>query len=502
MQQIIQLKPEDDITSIRAKIDTAELSHLVLVVPRGCAALDREHGMRMLRRAADDAATEIAVVVHDDDVRDRAELFGIPAFNSLAQAQRTHWKMRPPSLEGIQSALNPPPPETVIRVAPNPAELVKRWGGAIAALVFASFLLCIFAVLFVPTANVHIVPSSVALTMTTNVLLDASLSQVSSELRAIPTRRLLHEINRTAQLKTTTTKNLPDVRSTGTVVFTNLRTDETTIPPDTVVRTSAGVPIRFTTVTTATVPAGVNSRVETQIVAVEPGLSGNVKELAINTVDGSVSLEVRVINLKPTVSGTLKATRIVTADDKKKLETQLLQQLKQQGTDLLQQDLQPGEFLAPDSITIDTDTETYDHSVDDPADTLTLRISATAFGLAVDRTDLELIAKTYLQKQMQPGYTLLPNGVQVDPLPGGKYNGVLLDMPYRAVGYTTPQIDTNKVAAAIQGKSIGDAKTYLSSAIQLAQPPEINVAPPGWFRMPQFAFRIAVFAEPPPIVKK
>jgi hypothetical protein len=502
MKQIIQLKPEDDIASIRAKIDTAELSHLVLVVPRGCAALDREPGMRMLRRAADDSAAQVALVVHDDDVRDRAEMFGLPTFNSLAQAQRTPWKMRSLAPDAIQDSLNPLPPESVARVALNPADLFRRWGGTISVLVIASFVICIIAVLFVPTANVHIVPSSVALTMTTNVLLDASLSQVSSELRAIPTRRLLRQINSTGQLKTTTTKNLPDVRSTGTVIFTNLRSDETTIPPDTVVRTSAGVPIRFTTVTTATVPAGINSRVEAPIVAVDPGLSGNVKELAVNTVDGSLSLEVRVINLKPTVSGTLKATRIVTADDKKKLETQLLQQLNQQGTDLLQQDLQPGEFLAPDSITIDTDTETFDHAVDDPADTLNLRISATAFGLAVDRADLELIAKTFLQKQLQPGYTLLPNGVQVAPQSGGKYNGVLLDMPYRAVGYTTPQIDMNKVAAAVQGKSIGDAKAYLSGAIQLAQPPVINVTPPGWFRMPSFAFRIAVFVEPPPIVSK
>ena len=171
--------------------------------------------MRMLRRAADDAAVQVALVVHDEDVRDRAEMFGLPAFNSLAQAQRARWKMRSLTPDSIQSTLNPPPPESVTHVVPTPAEVIKRWWSVISVLVIASFVLCIFAVLFVPTANVHIVPSSVALTMTTNVLLDASLSQVSSELRAIPTRRLFHEINATAQLRTTTTKNLPDVRSTG-----------------------------------------------------------------------------------------------------------------------------------------------------------------------------------------------------------------------------------------------------------------------------------------------
>ncbi len=295
---------------------------------------------------------------------------------------------------------------------------------------------------------------------------------------------------------------MPDVRSAGTVLFTNLRSEETTIPAGTVVKTSGGVPIRFTTVTTATVPAGVNSRVETQIVAVDPGTSGNVKELAINVIDGSLNLEARVINLKPTVSGTLRAVKVVTADDKTKLQAQLLQQLGQQGADLLKQELKPGELIAPGSVQIDTDSASFDHAVDEPTDVLNLRITATAFGLGVDQDNLDLLARALLQKQLQPGYTLLPNGVQVESLPGGKYNGVLLRMPFRAVGYTTPQIDAAKVARGLQGMSMDDARAYLASAINLAQPPEINVTPPGWFKMPWFSFRIAVFVEPPPVVKR
>lgn len=501
MQQIIQLRPEDDSASIRAKVDRAELSHIVLVVPRGCAALDNERGMRMLRRAADDAGAQIALVAHDEEVRDRAELFGLPSFSSLAQAQRTRWKMQPLVPDAVQSTLNPPPPESVTRTRTDPVQLVRHWWGAMAIIIAACLVLCVAAALFVPAANVRIVPSSVALTMTTDVLADSSMQQVSSELRAIPARRVTHEISGTAQLRTTTTKSLPDARSTGTVIFTNLTSDEMTIPPGTAVVTSAGVPIRFTTVTTATVPAGINSRVEAPVQAVDPGPAGNVKPLAINTVEGSLNLQVRVINLNPTVSGTLRPVKVVTADDKKKLETQLLQQLKQQGADLLQQDLKQSEFIAPDSVVVDTDTETFDHAVDEPTDVLNLRISATAFALAVDRADLELLARALLEKKMQTGFQLLPNGVQVNPLPGGKYQGIMLRMPFRAIGYATPQIDASSVARALQGKSIDDAKAYLSSAINLAQPPEINVTPLGWFRMPWFSFRIVVFVEPPPVVQ-
>jgi Baseplate J-like protein len=501
MQQVIQLTPEDDAASIRAKIDAAELSHLVLVVPRGCIALETEHGVRMLRRAADDAGAQVAVVAHDEDVRDRAEQFGMPSFSSIAQAQRTHWRMKPQNPDGVQSMLNPPPPENVSRGTIDPTELIKRWWGTLIVIVAACMLLCMASVLVVPAANVHIVPSSVALTMTSDVLLDASLTQVSTGLNAIPGQRIFKEISTSGQLKTTTTKNLPDARASGTVVFTNLTSEQVTIPPNTVLKTSTGVPVRFTTVTTATVPAGANSHVEAQINAVDPGPSGNVNALAINNIEGSLNLQVRVINLKPTVSGTVHPVRVVTQDDEKKLQAQVMRQLTQLGAAELQKGLSPTEFIAPDSIQINPDSIAFDHVVDDPADALNLRIAATAFGMGVDRNDLVSVAGMVLQKQVQPGYALLPNGVQVDPQPGGKYNGVLFKLPYHAVGYTTPQIDASRVASALQGKSIDDAKTYLSSAINLAQPPEINVTPPGWFRMPWFAFRIAVFAEPPPVVQ-
>ncbi len=502
MQQIIQLRPEDDIASIRAKIETAELSHAVLVVPRRCAALETEAGMRLLRRAADDTAAQIALVAHDEDIRDRAALFGIPSFNSLAQAQRTRWKMQPPTPDAAQNILNPPPPETVTRAAIDPTEWLRRWWGAVTLVIAAVLFLCIATVLFVPAANVRIVPSSVGLSLTTDVLADPATQQVNPLLGAIPARSISHVISGTAQLRTTTTQSLPAARSTGTVVFTNLQSVETDIPPGTVVMTSAGVPIRFTTITTTTIPAGVNTHIEAPIQAVDPGPTGNVKALAINTIEGSLNLEAHVINLKPTTSGSLQSVKVVTADDKQKLQGQLMQQLTQQSASLLQQDLKPGEFVAPDSIVLETDTVSFDHSVDDPADVLNLRISATAYALAVNQSDLELFARTLLQKQVQTGFQLLPNGVVVNPLPGGKYQGAMERLPFKAIGYTTPQIDPAKVARALQGKSINDAKSYLSSAINLAQPPEINVTPIGWFRMPWFSFRIAVFVEPPPIASK
>ncbi|CAG0945497.1 hypothetical protein ANRL1_02384 [Anaerolineae bacterium] len=508
MQQIIQLKPEDDIAAIRARVENADLSHLVLVIPRGCAALESERGVQLLRRAAEDFGSQVALVAHDDDLRDRAEQLGFPVFNSIAQAQKTRWRMEPLVSDTFRAASGgrfftsrqgrPPaaPPERAALPSARIFEFVKEYRNGILSLIVALLLLCAAAGLLVPTAKVRLVPLSIAMTMATEATADSSVPQITSSSRTIPARRITREISGTLQLKTTTQKQVPNAPSTGVVILTNLRAEETTIPPGLIVKTSAGVPIRFTTTTTVTLPAGVGSRVEAPIQAVEPGPSGNVKELAINTIDGSFALAARVINLKPMQSGTLKPVRVVTADDKKKLEEQLLKQLQQHGAELLKSEIKENEFLSPDSVTIDPNDSTFDRAVDEPAEVLNLRMTAVAFGLAIDRDDLTTMAGAILEKQMPEGYQLMPDGVKVEVLPGGKYQGIAFRFPFRATAYTTPQIDTGKVSRAVQGRSVDDAASYLASQIKLARPPEISVMPMGWMRLPLLAFRIAVFVEP------
>lgn len=498
MYQIIQLASEDDLAAIRDKIELADLAHVVLIVPRDCAALQTASGLQLLRRAADDLATPIALVAHNGYVRAHAKEYGFPIFNSMAQAQKTKWQMRETKKSGLLRR-DARSEKKIAKPFVLSLGMLKEWRGAILGLIVAVMLLGIAAFFFVPTAQVRLVPSAVALTTTTDVIIDSSIPQVVAETRSIPARRLNREISGTLQLRTTTTKTIPDARSTGNVTFTNLRAEEITIPPGTVIKTSAGVPIRFSTLTTVTLPGGLNNHVDAPIQAVDPGTTGNVKELAINSVEGSLGLSVRVINTKPTVSGTLRPVKVVTADDKKKLQEQLLAQLTRQAPLVLQTSLIPGESVPPDSILVDTIDLQFDRNVDEPADVLNLKMTANAFGLAVDGEDLKSVMQLILQQQMQAGYQFLPNGIKVETLAGGKFQGIQLRQPVRAVGYTMPQIDTTKVATAVQSKSVEEAKSFLMTRLNLAQPPDIRVTPAGWFRMPWFAFRIAVFVELPTV---
>ncbi len=494
MHQIIQLKPEDDIPAIRARLEAAEFAHVALAVPRRCRLLQSVSGMQLLRRAADDLGMQIALVTHDERVGELAAECGIPHFNSLKQAQRAHFQMQPfaRAIQVPTADTLPPPPE-----APtfNLVGKLIEWRITLTLIAGALLFLCVGAILFVPTAQVYLVPASVALTATTQIVVDSSTVDVQVNARSIPARRIIREISGTLALRTSATKTIPGANSTGTVVFTNLRAEETIVPMGTIVKTSAGVPIRFTTTATATLPAG--GRAEAPIQAIDPGTSGNVKELAINALEGSTALAVRVINTKPTASGGVRAVRVVTENDKKKLEEQLLAQMKQQpALGVLQTALKSGEFIMPDSVLVDPNDKFFDRAVDEPADVLNLRMTADAFGLGVDREDLTALARGMLESQLQAGYQLLPDGIKVEPLSGGKFQGIQLHQPVRLTGYATPQLDPLKVTRAVQGKSVDDAKKILVSSVQLARPPEIRVTPPGWAWLPVVPFRIAVFIEP------
>ncbi|MCX7839160.1 MAG: baseplate J/gp47 family protein [Anaerolineae bacterium] len=502
MHQVIQLQPDDDIVAIRARIESAELAHLILVVPRRCAFLEGASGFPLLRRAADDLGAQIALVLHDETLRERAEEYGFPVFRSIAQAQFARWKMRPPkqTTSVITPSVPPPPPPESVSDS-RITRFIREWRWQLLGAASIVLIICVAMPFVIPAAQVYIVPAPMALTTTTEIVIDSSVPYVSSAMRSVPARRLLRETSGTGSLRTTTTKTMPDARATGSVVFTNLRAEETIVPQGTVVATSTGVPIRFTTTLTATLPAQVGARVEAPIQAIDPGPSGNVKELAINVVEGSLALAVRVINTKPTTSGTVRPVRVATEADRKKLEDQVLAQIRQNAYSVLAPALKPDEFIPPDSIQVYATNRLFDRAVDEPADVLNLTLSADVFGLAVDRDNLNLLMSTLLQRQLPAGYQLLPNSVRVEMLAGGKYQGIQLRQPVRAIGYAAPQLDPGKVAAALQGKTVDDAQTYLTSQIQLAQPPIVRVTPPGWPLLPFLAFRIAVFIETPVVEK-
>src|SRR6185436_7859720 len=145
---------------------------------------------------------------------------------------------------------------------------------------------------------------------------------------------------------------------------------------------SGGVPIRFQTSNDADIPP--RGRADVQVIAVEPGPTGNVAKFAINTAEGSLNQAVNVINANAASGGSVKRAPVVSEEDKRRVEEVLAQRLRQEAVSKFQAALKEDEFVPPETVTVTLDSKTFDKFVDEQADLLTLSAHATAHGLIVN----------------------------------------------------------------------------------------------------------------------
>src|SRR5262245_33554003 len=106
MDQVIRLEKNDDILQVQSKIEWSDGRRVIVVVPRGSRAFDAEHEMRLLRRYAEHADAQVALVSTDYTVRELAATVGVPIFSSVDKASRSSWKWNGrEELSNVRSAL-------------------------------------------------------------------------------------------------------------------------------------------------------------------------------------------------------------------------------------------------------------------------------------------------------------------------------------------------------------------------------------------------------------
>lgn len=499
MDHIVRLEKQDEIARLHAEIEWAQGRRVIVEVPRGARALDQLHEQRLLRRWADDSGVQVALVTSDLSLQELAGTAGIPVFPSVRLARGARWKWGPEG-EEIRSRIQEYAPE----FGPPRARLLgERLWDSLQQLAITLVLLAVAAaglagaaVTLVPSASIEITPAAVPLYSTRQVVLDMTAPGTDVEAGVIPARLLTREISGTGVLATSKLQDAPAVRAKGDVVFTNLGGQESTIPRGTIVETSAGVVVRFTTMTTGTLPAGYGARAQVPVEAVDLGPIGNVKALQINFIEGPVAGYARVVNPNPTTGGAVKPVRIVTRDDKTKLRDQLIAQL-QKGAALGLQAESGDYFILLDSVKLQVNNEVYDHLVDDPADQLSLFVQADASGIGVSKKRLGDYADSVLRQELSSGYVILPNSTQFEIDPAITIQDGNYVLKLRAVAHTMPQVNAGQLVDSIQGLAPNVASAELARLVKLDAPPIIKMNPGWWPRLPQVSFRIALSVQSP-----
>ncbi len=496
--QVIVLDKNDTILQVHSKIEWSDGRRIILIVPRGCKALDAEHELKLLRRRADEADVQVALVSTEYNLKEHARVAGIPVFSSVEKAQTSRWQWQRDVAAPLIRRSTPLDPD-----APKPYRpILDRLGLAgwrlfltVALFGIAVIVLVGVASILVPSATVTIVPESLLISDTAEVILDPAVTTIDHINAIVPAEISRPPISGTVTVNTTRKATAPADHAEGIVTFSNLQGTEATIPLGTVVATTSGATQRYSTTITATLPAGFNARVNVPVRALKAGPEANVRALQINFIEGPLSAQARVLNLNPLGGGTIKEVNIVSFDDRRVARERLNAELKQRALGVLQESADENVYVVPASVEVIVLSEEWDRLVDDPSDTLTLKMDAVASGIYADFRDLETFAQRRLLSKMPQGYQVLPGNLRVEADPNARTEGTSVILRVRAALLATPVIDQAKLLDELDNVPLAQARAKIESRVKLAAPPKIQVTPSWWGRMPFFRFRTTLFVK-------
>ena len=503
MQQVIYLDAVDDLPAIRHLLEGAQARRVLLVVPRGYLLLRNPLNLRILRRYAQDLALDVALVTRDTRTRQIARVEGIPVVSSVRQGRRGRWRLGDPQQSSAERA-------AAARVAGLRAgrgdkgygdTLIVWTGRILGALLFLFLLVLVLAMaaLLIPEARITLVPYREPVSTTLELRADPEAERASLADLTIPARIVSTQVEDTGQIATMSKRDAPDAPATGTVTFVNQTSDPLEILPGAILRTTTGTTVRFRTVTTATLPAAIGGTAEAGIEALEPGPVGNVPAATINEVETSALRgKVRATNEMPTQGGGVRQVGVVTRADMERLNAQLLQRLEQRAYVELQAQLAEGEFLPPESVTVEILSEVYDQFLEAQADVLGLTMRVAASGAAIDVAKAHLLAYESLESKIPDTYDLTSEEISFELDDQVRMDGWTSVLQVTAVAQLVAGVDRGAVRSAATGLPAEEAAQVLAESFALGAQPLVEVQP-DWIkrwtwldRVPFVPFRVQV----------
>ncbi|MBM4430895.1 MAG: hypothetical protein FJ026_11205 [Chloroflexi bacterium] len=493
----IELEGGENIAAIRNLLEQATSDQVVLVVPKGCEALEHnEVHLNLLRRWADSLALRLALVIEDRATQVLAREVGfvlLPSAKSALTADLEALDLKRRRQRGLPT--RPSPSLLFAGRSQAKAEKQRRKGLAATRVGIVAAVLALLgiglALLFViPSATVTLELVSEPAQATMEMSGVAGLDDLNYGLAEVPAHVLQVESEITDTIATTGRRDVPDGHAQGTVVFANKTTIPVTITKGTVVRTSLGQNVRFYTVADALLPGELYGTVRVGILAAQPGPSGNVAPLTINVIEDELATQADVLNDARTSGGTVRRVAVVDSADKVSLRAKLIKQLQEESYKDLITALAPGDFVPPDSLAVSILEEEFDHNTGDMAELLGMRMKVKVTGLAVGGAGGEQLLLSLLEQRMQKGFRLIPGSAVFER------GNVIEATPERARfimsvrAAIAPAIDTQAISQAIAGKTVEAAKEHLMTQFILASPPEIQLRDSLTSRLPWWPQRI------------
>jgi hypothetical protein len=518
MVEILPVLPQATVEALRRQLAHGHTPHVALALPEGWFELDNIARLRLLQRQAQIQRRHLALITRQESTRKLAEALGIPVFTEAAQAQKRKWQMYPElplvnprkPAEGLPEAppwrraeivahhARPSHHQTRQRriraeeAARRPLPYWLRFLGYVAMGAVVVTVLNFFIVNVLPAATITLVPGRATMSVSVPLTADGAIEVIDTETNTLPARFIETNIEATGALATTGSEQKASDRASGQVDFNNLGSAPVNIPAGTIVSTSTGTPVNFRTTVAATLEGGVGTRVTVPIEAEQPGIEGNVRANTINTVNGALRFRLRVINTSGTGGGGAQLVRVVTQADRDNLLAQVQAEAEARVYEQLQQELEAGEWLPPESIqTIVTSAE-FDKFNDDEGDTLNLSLRLLAQGTALNQEQTNEAMLGALRASVPSGGRLVADSVATRREAGAVAVGRQVQFTMTAIAEYVVPIDPREVSSAIAGLTPEQAISIMSTQWPLTRPPEIYRDPEWLDTLPTFPSRIQV----------
>jgi len=491
--QVIQLDPHDDVISIRDKMSWTKTGRILLVFPRRKRLRLRNLDLRLLQRHAVLLGAQLAFVSRSGDLRRIAREEGIPAFRVVSVAQRKIWE-------------KPAPAEKTLRQSPLPdlwkmrGELYSTKTGwqnlpAVRIVFFTAAVVTVLVLLFLflPSATIHLTPTTRLKNLTIPVSASPSVETVNLT-GTIPARSITTFSERSRTARASGLASIPDATAIGKVRFTNLTNEKILIPAGTIVRTTGSSPVRFKTLFELTVTTGAGKSQDVSVLALTGGSSGNLPADSLVSIEGDLGAGLAVTNPAPTTGGTDRRVLAPTAADRARLREALLAEILSQCKDSFEATVAAGSLFFPDTLKVSqVASETYIPAEHQTGDTLSLTMNVQCQMQYASAEDIHALAEMGMDVNIPEGFEAVPQGTiaSVADTPKTDADGTT-HWKIQAQRFLRAQVEQTSAMELAQGRSLAGAALRLSAGLPLEASPDIKVKPSWWPWLPVFPFRISV----------
>lgn len=468
-QELVFLDPDDDLGTIRSKLESTTAEEVYLVVPRRSPVLRTPLEFRILARVANELSSE-TIIVSDNPTRRRlAEHEGFRTRRSLRTLK--HLMLRPDQRP--------------------PLFVVPDWVPGL--LPVLSFLLPVgaaatLAAVAIPQMRVTLVPQTTPVGRDLEITVDPAAQALDPARAILPGEVITQEVTERGALPIPAERTVGKDKARGEIIILNSRPQPHVLQKGTRVMVEGGP--KFVLDQEVSAPPGVPVRAG--ITAVDAGSAGNVRAGAITAFDGFDASGLAITQQRPTTGGTDRQARVVTEEDIARLRQDLLAQARRDAVGQLRTRAGQDRSLPDETIQVQPRGEKFDQQLGQEADQLTGTLTAQATAVAFENARFNELVAQILVRDAGGGSTL-SGDPKISPPAIQSVQGQTIKLRTRAEGVVVQEINAAQLQERLRGTTPEEAEARVARISGLAQQPRVEITP-SW--APR-AFRVDVVVQGP-----